>query len=183
MSLPYKAIMTSDKQDWETPQELFDNLNKEFDFELDAFATKKNAKCKQYFTKRDDSFQQDWTKYKSIFINPPYTSKVQDKVLEKINDTISHPDWRGVIVLLIPARTDTKRWHDYIFNKADEIRFIKGRLKFEVDGIPRGSSTFPSAIIVYDHRKRKEVSEILKENEVSSNEISSAESSFELYVD
>ena len=152
MSLSYKAIMTSDKQDWETPQELFDNLNNEFDFELDAFATDKNAKCKHFFTKRDDSFQQDWTKYKSIFINPPYTSKVQDEVLKKINDTISHSGWRGVIVLLIPARTDTKRWHDYIFNKADDIRFIKGRLRFEVDGIPRGSSTFPSAVIVYDRR-------------------------------
>lgn len=155
MNLSYKAIMTSDKQDWETPQELFDNLNNEFDFELDAFASDKNAKCKHFFTERDDSFQQDWTKYKSIFINPPYTSKVQDEVLKKINDTISS-NWRGVIVLLIPARTDTKRWHDYIFNKADDIRFIKGRLRFEVDGIPRGSSTFPSAVIVYDIRNKEE---------------------------
>jgi len=158
MSLSYKAIMTSDKQDWETPQEFFDNLNNEFDFELDAFASDKNAKCKHFFTERDDSFQQDWTKYKSIFINPPYTSKVQDEVLKKINDTISS-NWRGVIVLLIPARTDTKRWHDYIFNKADDIRFIKGRLMFEVDGIPRGSSTFPSAVIVYDLRNKEEVAE------------------------
>lgn len=155
MNLSYKAIMTSDKQDWETPQELFDNLNNEFDFELDAFASDKNAKCKHFFTERDDSFQQDWTKYKSIFINPPYTSKVQDEVLKKINDTISS-NWMGVIVLLIPARTDTKRWHDYIFNKADDIRFIKGRLRFEVDGIPRGSSTFPSAVIVYDLRNKEE---------------------------
>ncbi|WDW17303.1 phage N-6-adenine-methyltransferase [Enterococcus faecium] len=158
MSLSYKAIMTSDNQDWETPQELFDNLNNEFDFELDAFASDKNAKCKHFFTERDDSFQQDWTKYKSIFINPPYTSKVQDEVLKKINDTISS-NWMGVIVLLIPARTDTKRWHDYIFNKADDIRFIKGRLRFEVDGIPRGSSTFPSAVIVYDLRNKEEVAE------------------------
>lgn len=156
MSLSYKAIMTSDKQDWETPQELFDNLNNEFDFELDAFASDKNAKCKHFFTEQDDSLQQDWTKYKSIFINPPYTSKVQDEVLKKINDTISS-NWRGVIVLLIPARTDTKRWHDYIFNKADDIRFIKGRLRFEIDGVPRGSSTFPSAVIVYDSRNKKEV--------------------------
>ena len=49
MSLSYKAIMTSDKQDWETPQELFDNLNNEFDFELDAFESDKNAKCKHFF--------------------------------------------------------------------------------------------------------------------------------------
>ena len=158
MSLSYKAIMTSDKQDWETPQELFDNLNNEFDFELDAFASDKNAKCKHFFTEQDDALQQDWTEYKSIFINPPYTSKVQDEVLKKINDTISS-NWRGVIVLLIPARTDTKRWHDYIFNKADDIRFIKGRLRFEIDGVPRGSSTFPSAVIVYDSRNKKEVEE------------------------
>lgn len=151
MDLPYKAIMTSDKQDWETPKDLFDKLNDEFNFDLDAFASDKNAKCKNYFTEQDDSFQQDWTKYKSIFINPPYTSKVQDEVLKKINDTISS-DWKGVIVLLIPARTDTRRWHDYIFNKADDIRFIRGRLRFEVDGVPKGTSTFPSAIVVYDRR-------------------------------
>ena len=151
MDLPYKAVMSSDKQDWETPQELFEKLNDEFHFELDAFASDKNAKCKHYFTEEDDSFQQDWTKYKSIFINPPYTSKVQDEVLKKINDTIS-TDWDGVIVLLIPARTDTKRWHDYIFNKADDIRFLRGRLKFEIDGVPKGTSTFPSAVIVYDRR-------------------------------
>ena len=155
MSLSYKAIMTSDKQDWETPQDLFDNLNNEFDFDLDAFASDKNAKCKHFFTEQDDALQQDWTEHKSIFINPPYTSKVQDEVLKKINDTISS-NWRGVIVLLIPARTDTKRWHDYIFNKADDIRFIKGRLRFEIDGVPRGSSTFPSAVIVYDRRNEKE---------------------------
>ena len=153
MDLPYKAIMTSDKQDWETPKELFDKLNSEFDFELDAFASDKNAKCKYYFTEQDDSFQQDWAKYKSIFINPPYTSKVQDEVLKKINDTICS-DWNGVIVLLIPARTDTRRWHEYIFNKADDIRFLRGRLRFEVDGVPKGTSTFPSAIIVYDHRNK-----------------------------
>lgn len=153
MDLPYKAIMTSDKQDWETPKELFDKLNNEFNFELDAFASDKNAKCKHYFTEQDDSFRQDWTKYKSIFINPPYTSKVQDEVLKKINDTISS-DWNGVIVLLIPARTDTRRWHDYIFNKADDIRFLRGRLRFEVNGVPKGASTFPSAVIVYDRRNK-----------------------------
>lgn len=141
--------MTSDKQDWETPQELFDSLDVEFDFELDAFASDTNAKCKNYFTEGDDAFKQDWTKYRSIYINPPYTSRVQDKVLKKVMDTINHPDWSGVIVLLLPARTDTKRWHDYIFNKADDIRFLRGRLKFEVDGVPKGSSTFPSAVIVY----------------------------------
>ena len=78
--------------------------------------------------------------------------------MKKINDTISS-NWRGVIVLLVPARTDTKRWHDYIFNKADDIRFIRGRLRFEVDGIPGGSSTFLSAVIVYDRRNVKEVAE------------------------
>ena len=117
-----------------------------------------------FFTERDNSLQQDWTKYKSIFINPPYTSKVQDEVLKKINDIISS-NWRGVIVLLIPARTDTKRWHDYIFNKEDDIRFIKGRLRFEIDGVPGGSSTFPSAVIVYDRRMSSDESEDKEEED------------------
>ena len=147
-----KALFTSNKQDWETPQWFYEKLDKEFSFDLDAFASRENTKCKNFFTEDDNSLEQDWTQYKSIFINPPYISSLQNKVLEKVDDTIRQ-GFRGVIVLLIPARTDTKRWHDYIFNKADDIRFLKGRLKFEVNGIAGDSATFPSAVIVYDKRK------------------------------
>ena len=142
-----KALFTSNKQNWETPQELFDKLNNEFNFDLDAAASDENHKCENYFTEEQNALEQDWSKYKSIFINPPYDSKLQTEFLKKAYETNKTHGTK--IVLLIPARTDTARWHEYIFNKAD-IRFLRGRIKFEVDGVPhKDPAPFPSAIIIY----------------------------------
>lgn len=142
-----QALFSSNKQDWETPQKLFDELDKEFGFELDAMATKENALCKAYFTAEDDSLIQDWSKYQSIYINPPYKTSIQNKVLEKAYKT--HTQSGNTIVLLIPARTDTKRWHDFIFGKA-EVRFLQGRIKFCTNGIEHiNPAPFPSALIIY----------------------------------
>ena len=142
-----KALFTSNKQNWETPQGLFDKLNSEFNFDLDAAASDENHKCENYFTEEQNALEQDWSKYKSIFINPPYDSKLQTEFLKKAYET--NKTYGNNIVLLIPARTDTARWHDYIFNKAD-IRFLRGRIKFEVDGVPhKDPAPFPSAIIIY----------------------------------
>ncbi|MDT2842647.1 phage N-6-adenine-methyltransferase [Vagococcus lutrae] len=147
MNMNREQLFTSNKQDWETPQWLFDELNDEFNFELDAMATEQNAKCDIFFTKEDDALKKDWSQYNSIFINPPYQSSVQNAVLKKAYET--NKNYGNTIVLLIPARTDTARWHEHIFGKA-EIRFLKGRLKFEVDGIEyKDAATFPSAIVIY----------------------------------
>lgn len=121
--------------EWATPQDLFDELNKEFKFTLDPCATTENAKCKKFFTITDNGLEKDWSKY-TVFMNPPYGREI-GKWIAKIA--------AGGGVALLPARTDTKWFHEYIYNKA-EIRFIKGRLKF---GGHKNSAPFPSMIVVF----------------------------------
>lgn len=130
-----KGLFTSDTPEWSTPKELFDELNKEFHFTLDPCATKENAKCKKFFTKEDDGLSRNWKGYR-VFMNPPYGREI-GKWIKKISE-------EGGVALL-PARTDTKWFHDYILGKA-EIRFLKGRLKF---GGSKNSAPFPSIICVF----------------------------------
>lgn len=123
-----------------TPQDFFDKLNSEFLFNLDPCATDDNHKCEKYFTKENDWLLQDWDNH-TVFINPPYWRNVW-KWVEKAKITKG-----GVRVLLLPARTDTRRFHDHIYWKA-EIRFLKGRLKFWWSKNP---APFPSMIVIYDN--------------------------------
>lgn len=121
---------------WATPQDVFDALNAEFHFTLDPCATPENAKCKKYYTREQDGLSQDWTG-EVVFMNPPYGREI-GKWVEKLSEVGG--------VALLPARTDTRWFHDYIYNKA-EIRFIKGRLKF---GGAKNSAPFPSMVVVFD---------------------------------
>ncbi|MBO0445574.1 phage N-6-adenine-methyltransferase [Enterococcus ureilyticus] len=142
-----KALFTSDKQDWETPQELFDQLNSKYHFDLDAAASHGNAKLPKYVTAEDDALSQEWGEYSSIFCNPPYETKSQNAFIKKAYDT--HQEFGNTIVLLIPARTGTMRWHKYIFGKA-EINFLEGRLHFETNGVRHKiNAPFDSAVVVY----------------------------------
>ena len=135
--------MFSSKTDlWATPQDFFDELNAEFHFTLDPCATPENAKCAKYFTAEDDGLKQDWQGH-TVFCNPPYGRAIKDWVkkchieAQKTNTTV---------VMLIPARTDTAYFHDYIYHKAREVRFIRGRLKF---GNATNSAPFPSMVVVF----------------------------------
>jgi len=135
-----KGLFTSNSDEWETPQELFDELNKEFHFNLDPCATEKNAKCSKYFTKKDDGLHKKWDG--RVFMNPPYGRKISQWVEKAYKEWWNH---RVTIVCLLPARTDTKWFHDYCI-KTDEIRFIKGRLKFSK---MKNSAPFPSMIVIF----------------------------------
>ena len=139
-----KGLMTSDKNYWETPQTFFDELNKEFNFTLDVASTHENAKTKNYFTIESDGLSNKWEG--NVFCNPPYGKEISLWVKKAYEESLTN---NGVIVLLLPARTDTRYWHDYIFGKAKEIRFLKGRLKFELNGEAKQSAPFPSAVIIY----------------------------------
>jgi site-specific DNA-methyltransferase (adenine-specific) len=123
---------------WATPQDTFDELNHEYHFTLDPCATKDNAKCAKYFTKEDHGLIQSWDN-ESVFMNPPYGREIKHWI-KKASEARG-----GVVVCLLPARTDTRWFHDYIYGKA-EIRFIKGRLKF---GGHANSAPFPSMIVVF----------------------------------
>lgn len=135
------ALFSSNSDEWFTPQAIFDGLNQEFHFTLDPCATDQNHKCDKYYTIAEDGLSQDWSS-ETVFVNPPY-SKIKDWVV-KCSTESKKPN--TTVVMLIPARTDTRYFHDYIYHKA-EIRFIKGRLKF---GDSKNSAPFPSMVVVFN---------------------------------
>ena len=135
------AAFSSKTDDWATPQQTFNELDNEFNFTLDPCASHQNAKCEKYFTKEDDGLSQDWSN-EIVFMNPPYGREIGKWVEKAYRESLKG----AVVVCLIPARTDTKYWHNFIFPYA-EIRFIKGRLKF---GGSKNSAPFPSAIVIYN---------------------------------
>ena len=137
-------MLSSKDMDWETPQDFFDELNKEFHFTLDPCATKTTAKCEKYFTKEDNGLRQDWGGY-TVFCNPPYGTETKHWV-KKCSDESKKSNI--TVVMLMPARTDTIYFHNYIYNKA-EIRFIKGRLKFRGKQKGSGSAPFPSMVVIF----------------------------------
>lgn len=134
-------IQPSKSVEWETPQYLYDELNREFMFDLDAAATKENTKHPLYFyTLEDDSLKQSWDEQR-IWCNPPYGRQIKDWVKKASEAKYS------TVVMLVPARTDTKWFHEYVYNKPNvEIRFIKGRLKF---GGNTENAPFPNMIVIF----------------------------------
>ena len=144
------ALLSSKNMCWCTPQDFYNKLNDEFEFVLDAAATEKTAKCPLYFTLETDGLSQSWDCGGAVFCNPPYGRKIGKWIKKAYEESLRIP-YR--IVLLIPARTDTSYFHDYIYGKA-EIRFIRGRLRFEdEDGNAADPAPFPSMVVVYNGRK------------------------------
>lgn len=121
-----------------TPQYFYDRLNEEFDFTLDPCATHENHKCEKYYTQEQDGLVQSRDN-ENVFCNPPYWREINKRVQK----------WAfargGVVVMLLPARTDTAWFHDYIYHKS-EIRFIRWRLKF---GDSKNSAPFPSMVVIF----------------------------------
>jgi site-specific DNA-methyltransferase (adenine-specific) len=141
-----KGMLTSNRDSWETPQKLFDELNKEFNFTIDAAADAENHKCERYYTREENGLEKSW-KGERVFLNPPYGRELP-KWVKKAADEAK--DKSTIIVMLIPARTDTQWFHDYIYKKA-EIRFIKGRLKF---GDGKKDAPFPSMVVIFRRGKK-----------------------------
>lgn len=135
---------SSKKMDWETPQKFFNELHEKYNFTIDVATNGSNAKTENFYTEEDNALIQKW--HGRVFCNPPYGRELKHWVKKAYEE--SQKDHNELIVLLIPARTDTTYWHEYIFDKA-EIHFLKGRLKFEVNGKPTDSAPFPSALIIY----------------------------------
>ena len=127
---------------WATPQDFFDELDREFRFTLDPCADHSNHKCDKYFTVLDDGLSQNWGGER-VFCNPPYGRRIQYWVQKCFNEVYSGDC--PCAVMLVPARTDTAWFHRYIYHKA-EIRFLRGRLKF---GEQKNSAPFPSMVVVY----------------------------------
>ena len=138
-------LMFSSKTDlWSTPNDFFDKLNDEFHFTLDPCSTHENAKCYRHFTEEENGLLQDWGN-EVVFCNPPYGRQIKYWVKKAYEE--SQKD-NTTVVMLIPARTDTIYFHEYIYHKA-EIRFIKGRLKF---GNAKNSAPFPSMVVIFKQK-------------------------------
>ena len=136
-----KVHYSSDKQTWETPQDFFDKLDAIYGFTLDACAEWHTAKVDCYYTKEQDALNQDWKGV--VWCNPPYGREQAKFVLKAYKESVKH---NSTVVVLIPARPDTKLWQNTIFPNANQVCFIKGRLKF---GGAKESAPFPSALVVF----------------------------------
>ena len=143
-------FFSSRSEEWETPQDFFDVLDKEFHFYIDVCATSENAKCKKYYTKEQDGLSQEWTG--TVWCNPPYGRNIGAWIKKAYES-------KCTVVLLLPARTDTKWFHEYVLGRS-EVRFVKGRLRF---GGCKNSAPFPSMVVVY--RNNQESKYDFKERE------------------
>ena len=132
---------SSETDQWETPQWLFDELNMLYNFQTDVCALPENTKCKNYYTPEQDGLKQEW--HGTCWMNPPYGREI-GKWIKKAYEAST----KATVVCLVPARTDTAWWHDYCMK--GEIHFLRGRLKF---GQAKNSAPFPSAIVVFGCRE------------------------------
>lgn len=127
--------------EWRTPPELFRVLDAEFAMQLDAAATDENALCPSYFDANEDGLTQDWAGFGSVFCNPPYGTQIGRWVEKGYRESQKG----ATVTMLIPARTETRYWHDFVM-RAAEIRFIRGRLRFSGVAV---NAPFPSAVVVF----------------------------------
>jgi phage N-6-adenine-methyltransferase len=138
----HSALYSSRSDEWPTPQSFFDALHAEFKFTLDPCATSRNAKCRRYFTSKENGLAQDWGRHR-VFCNPPYGNTMRDWA-RKCHDASRAG---ALVVLLAHARTDTRWFHDWVYGKANELRFVRGRLRF---GDGKQSAPFPSLVAVFE---------------------------------
>ncbi len=145
-----KAVLFSKASDeWSTPQDLFDRLDVEFEFDVDAAASASNHKCGVWFGGRIDALSLDsWgTVPLSVWLNPPYSRSREFVAKARAESLKGH-----TVVCLLPARTDTRWWHEWVYYgdglwwPGVDVRFIKGRLKF---GNSENSAPFPSVIVIF----------------------------------
>lgn len=154
------TLFSSERQNWETPRNFFNELDKKYNFMYDLAASKENSKCPLYFTEEENSLKQDWYKLcsdslKWLWINPPYGRGITEQWVKKCDEEAQ----KGAnIIALLPARTDTNFFHKYIYKKYD-FNLLKGRLKFELGGEPildkdgkPSAAPFPSMIVYFTKR-------------------------------
>lgn len=136
-----KVHYSTKTNEWATPQDIFDKLNDMFGpFSLDPCATPENAKCELFYTAQDDGLKQDWGGH-IVFMNPPYGRAIKHWIAKAYRASQAG----ALVVCLIPARTDTAYWHDYVM-QAGEVYLLRGRVKF-VGG--SSSAPFPSCVVVF----------------------------------
>lgn len=139
-----QGMMSSNTDMWATPQDFFNKLNAEFNFQCDVCAIDDNAKCDKYYSPEEDGLQQEWQGV--CWMNPPYGRVIGEWVKKAYESSLNG----ATVVCLLPARTDTKWWHEYCMK--GEIRLVKGRLKF---GDGKNSAPFPSAVVIFGSKAKQ----------------------------
>ena len=136
-----EALLSSKTSEWSTPQDFFDRLDWKYHFTLDAAATAEKAKCERFFTAEDDGLTKNWGG-QIVFCNPPYGREIGRWVRKGYEEAKA-----AVVVMLLPARTDTHWFHNYCVK--GNITFLRGRLKF---GGAKNAAPFPSMLVEFDRR-------------------------------
>lgn len=129
---------SSATEEWETPQDFFDELNQTFHFDLDACASHANTKCERYFTKGDNALEQDWSG--TVWMNPPYGRQIESFMQKAFSESCKG----ATVVCLVPNRTDTRWWHRYACRGV--VIPIRRRLYF---GGASSPAPFPSAVVIF----------------------------------
>jgi site-specific DNA-methyltransferase (adenine-specific) len=137
-----EVMFSSATDKWSTPQDFFDKLNTQYKFTLDVCASADNAKCVKYFTEEDNGLEQEWLGM--CWMNPPYGREISKWIRKAYLEAVTR---KCKVIALLPARTDTKWFHEYIYNKGVKVTFIKGRLKF---GNCKNAAPFPSMVVEFD---------------------------------
>ena len=147
-----KVLFSSETGEWQTPKWLFDKINNLWKIHLDPCTTEDNPlKTPYFFSKETNGLKSSW--YGNVFVNPPYNKEIE-KWLQKAKYELDTNRYVDHIIFLLPARTDTKWFHQYIYDdfilrlrpEVVYLWFIKGRLKF---GNSKNSAPFPSMVVVF----------------------------------
>lgn len=157
------ACFTSKSQEYCTPKHLYDQLNAEFNFILDPATTADNPLgTKHFYTKENDGLKNtnSWNLGGNVFINPPYHSRRIFNWVEKAISTTTTNE-NITVVMLLPARTDVKWFHRYVWDQSTpkdrvEVRFIEGRVRFEVNGKRLDPAPFSSVIVIFRSKQQKQ---------------------------
>lgn len=131
---------SSEKQDWATPDELYERLDRIYRFNLDVAADATNARCETYFDAGTNGLAQSWAGAR-VWCNPPYGRQIGDWTAKAAAEAAK----AEFIVMLVPARTDTRWWHDA--RSSCRIEFLRGRLRFKG---ATASAPFPSALLYWN---------------------------------
>lgn len=135
-----RPYLMSRTDNWATPPSLFRLLDAQFAFTLDPCANASNATCARYYTVDDDGLSKCWDGER-VFMNPPYGRRIGAWMQKAATS-------KALVVALVPSRTDTKWWHEYVVHGGGIPLFLKGRLRFGDGSSP---APFPSAIVLYLH--------------------------------
>jgi phage N-6-adenine-methyltransferase len=141
----HPALFSSKTDDHATPRDLAARYIEEFGIETDVCASAENAVVSRFYSREQNGLLQQWTGV--CWMNPPYGREISHWIEKASNAALAG----ATVVCLLPARTDTRWWHEFVQPVLDgtrcgEVRFIKGRLKF---GDATNCAPFPSVVVVF----------------------------------